>query len=87
VKTVHASTGKTLRKGIEPEERAAVHEAEGSVSRAEMLRCKVRYFTQGRVLGGKSFVKQFQHEAVRSRDRAVEAACGLFAPRRVPKME
>jgi hypothetical protein len=30
----------------------------GRLSRAELLRCRVRYFTDGAVIGGKSFVNE-----------------------------
>ena len=34
-------------------------EKNGKLSRAELLRCKTRYFTDGAVIGSKSFVNGF----------------------------
>ena len=34
-------------------------EKNGKLSRAELLRCKTRYFTDGAVIGSKSFVNEF----------------------------
>lgn len=79
-----SSDGKTtFQKGVKAEEVEKVLAQRGQLRRVEILRCRVRYFTQGRVLVGKAFVKGFQHVAVENRDRAVEMPGGLFAPRKI----
>lgn len=50
------SGGKVTRKGISHEEVEAVRKVEGRMGRAEVLRCKTRYFVDGGVIGGKEFV-------------------------------
>jgi REP element-mobilizing transposase RayT len=44
------------RAGIGSEEAAAEKQRQGKLSRAALLRCRVRYFTDGLVLGTKSYV-------------------------------
>lgn len=39
-----------------------VLETGGKLSEADYLRCRVRYFTDGVVIGGKTFVKEFFDE-------------------------
>ncbi len=46
------------RKGMTPGRVQQVIKAKGKLSRWEMLRCKVRYFTDGAVLGTKEFVNE-----------------------------
>ena len=41
-----------------PEQLAQVIEAGGKLPLAEVLRCRIRYFTDGAVLGGRAFVAQ-----------------------------
>jgi len=48
--------GRPLRRGFTREEIAAVLAAKGQLSRLEMLRCRVRYFADGAVLGTRAFV-------------------------------
>jgi putative transposase len=63
--------GVVVRRGLSREEVAAVMARKGRLSAVEMLRCRVRYFADGAVLGTKAFVEEvFQVE----RDR--------FGPRR-----
>jgi putative transposase len=47
------------RKGFSREESERIIENGGKLSRAEMLRCKVRYFSDGVVLGSREFVNSF----------------------------
>ncbi len=47
---------KTLRKGISKEE--AEREQDGEVPLGKMLRCRIRYFTDGAVIGSRSFVDE-----------------------------
>jgi putative transposase len=47
---------KTLRKGISKEE--AERERDGEIPFGKMLRCRVRYFTDGAVIGSRNFVDE-----------------------------
>jgi hypothetical protein len=47
------------RKGFSREESERILENGGKLSRPEMLRCKVRYFSDGVVLGSREFVNSF----------------------------
>lgn len=47
------------RKGYSREESEQILESGGKLTRAEMLRCRVRYFSDGVVLGSREFVDQF----------------------------
>ena len=47
------------RKGFSHEESERILEDGGKLSRSEMLRCKVRYFSDGVVLGSREFVDSF----------------------------
>lgn len=53
-----ALTEQEYRKGIDPEKIAQVLERGGKLSLAQMLRCKVRYFTDGVVLGSQIYVDE-----------------------------
>ncbi len=48
---------KTLRKGIS-KARAREREKDGEIPFGKMLRCRVRYFTDGAVIGSRSFVNE-----------------------------
>ena len=66
-----SETGRPLKPGFSAETVKAVLDAGGTLPVNELLRCRVRYFTDGAVLGSKAFVEDiFQ----RHRDR--------FSPRR-----
>jgi len=47
------------RKGFSREESERILEDGGKLSRAELLRCRVRHFSDGVVLGSKAFVNEF----------------------------
>ena len=47
------------RRGLSAEAVAAVLEAGGTLSLAQSLRCRVRYFTDGAVIGTREFVNEF----------------------------
>ncbi len=67
------STGEEseARKGFEPEKVRQVLESGGELSAYEMLRCRIRYFTDGAALGSRLFVEEvFEHNR------------SLFSPRR-----
>ena len=49
---------KTLRKGISKEEAEREREMDGEIPFGKMLRCRVRYFTDGAVIGSRSFVNE-----------------------------
>jgi len=46
-----------VRKGFDPERVAEVLESGGRLPKHEILRCRVRYFTDGVVLGSEEFVE------------------------------
>jgi putative transposase len=48
----------TLRKGISKEEAERVREKDGEISLGKMLRCRIRYFTDGAVIGSRVFVNE-----------------------------
>ena len=49
---------KTLRKGISKEAAQREQEKEGEIPFGKMLRCRVRYFTDGAVIGSRGFVNE-----------------------------
>lgn len=54
--------GKVTRKGLTGEEVEKLLQGAGRLKKSEMLRCRVRYFTAGAVLGSKEFVNDvFEH--------------------------
>ena len=50
--------GKRVRRGIAPERVQQVLEGEGELTLGELVRCRVRYFSDGVALGGVRFVEQ-----------------------------
>ena len=66
-----AKTAKTAKGGISTAAAAAEKQRLGKLSRAALLRCRVRYFTDGLVLGTKSYV-----------DGVFENHRGQFGPKR-----
>jgi hypothetical protein len=52
------TTAKILRKGITKDEAAREREMDGEIPLGKMLRCRVRYFTDGAVIGSKAFVDE-----------------------------
>jgi len=54
--------GRPLRTGFSREEVARVLAEGGKLDRATLLRCRVRYFTDGVILGSKAFVEQVFQE-------------------------
>jgi hypothetical protein len=51
-------TGRPKRKGFPAKKVAEVEAADGQLSLPELLRCHVRYFTQGKVIGSRAFVEK-----------------------------
>ena len=49
---------KTLRQGISKEEAEREREKDGEIPLGKILRCRVRYFTDGAVIGSRSFVDE-----------------------------
>ena len=62
---------KATKGGFSPESAEAEKKRKGKLSRAELLRCRVRYFSDGLVLGTKSYV-----------DGVFETYRGHFGPKR-----
>ena len=50
-------TGQPARPGFQPEQVEEVKERDGALTLNELLRCRVRYFTDGAVLGSRAFVE------------------------------
>ena len=50
--------GAPLKKGFKSEEIQAVLAAKGKLTRPELVRCRVRYFVDGCVIGSKAFVDE-----------------------------
>jgi REP element-mobilizing transposase RayT len=49
---------KTLRRGISKEEAELERDKDGEISLGKVLRCRVRYFTDGAVIGSRNFVDE-----------------------------
>ena len=49
---------KTLRKGISKDEAERERERDGDIPLGKMLRCRIRYFTDGAVIGSRGFVDE-----------------------------
>lgn len=62
---------KTTRKGISKEQAAEEAARDGELAMGQMLRCRIRYFTDGAVIGSRLFV-----------DEAFAACRTRFGPRR-----
>ena len=86
-----ADKSKVVRRGVSAEESKAVLEVRDTA--AELVQLRVRYFSDGLVIGGKEFVESMfgQHRekfGPRRKDGArkiTESAGGLFALRRLRK--
>lgn len=63
--------GRVVRKGIATADVGRVLESNGKLPLPEILRCRVRYFTDGMAIGGKAFV-----------ERVFNENRGLFGPKR-----
>jgi REP element-mobilizing transposase RayT len=85
--------GRTVRSGFRPEQVRLVLESGGKLSRAELLRCRVRYFSDGVALGSRSYIEGFfgRHRARLSvRDKAnarrmLGGECSDLCTLRVPR--
>jgi hypothetical protein len=62
---------RTLRRGISKEEAEREGENDGEIPFAKLLYCRVRYFTDGAVIGSRGFV-----------DEAFEKSRSRFGPKR-----
>jgi putative transposase len=67
--------GRPVRRGFTETQVAAVARVDGELPKAALLRCRVRYFTDGAILGSRIFVNEaFQrHQAHFSRSRLIGA--------------
>lgn len=52
------SVRKTLRKGLSKEEVKRENQRNSEISLGKMLRCRIRYFTDGAVIGSRNFVDE-----------------------------
>lgn len=85
-----ADKSEVVRRGVSVEESKAALEGQGKLTAAELVRLRVRYFSDGLVIGGKEFVENIfgQHRekfGPKRKDgarRIAESAGGLFALRR-----
>ena len=69
------ATGRVRRKGMKPQQVQAVLKSGGKVGRWEMLRCRLRYMTQGGAIGTKAFIESlFQTERWRFGPKREEGA-------------
>ncbi len=58
----NALTGDVIRPGFKREVVEKVLEADGKLSLQDVLQCRVRYFSDGLIIGSKVFVEQMFHE-------------------------
>ncbi len=59
---VDVMTGKEVRRGFDRSEINEVMDAGGKLTRPQLLRCRLRYFTDGLVIGSKAFIENFFEE-------------------------
>ena len=51
-------SGRTKRRGMSVEKVREVRESGGRLTRAQLLRCRVRYFSDGAAIGGRGFIEE-----------------------------
>lgn len=86
-----SASGKPIKRGIDRKKAVQELARGGRLSASEVLRCRVRYFTDGAVIGGRTFVDgvfaTFRHRFGAKRQdgarrmRGMEADAGLFSLR------
>jgi hypothetical protein len=88
--------GKKVRRGISKKTVAKVSERKGQMTAAELVRCRVRHFTQGMVLGSREFVdevfaetREFYAPGRKTGPRKIPGATqtGLLTTRQLPRPE
>ena len=87
--SVPDEAGRTKQRGVSLEEVRKVREAGGKLTRAQLLRCRVRYFSDGVAIGSRNFIEELfqvrrEHFGATRRDGARpirEAETGLFSMR------
>jgi len=72
--------GRAGKAAITPEALKKVMEQKGTLPLASVLRCRVRYFTDGAVLGGKEFVNKHLAAYRRLTGRRKQSAARLLPP-------
>ena len=93
VEVCSADRSEVMRRGVSVEKSKAVLEAKGKLTAAELVRLRVRYFSDGLVIGGKEFVEnifgqhreKFGPKRKAGARRIAESAGSLFARRRLRK--
>jgi hypothetical protein len=81
--------GKTKRRGPSLDEVRKVRESGGKLTRGQLLRCRVRYFSDGLAIGGRGFIEEVfglrrERFGAKRKDGARpirEAETGLFSMR------
>ena len=59
---VEVATGKQVRRGFDHKAIKEVMDVGGRLTRPQLLRCRLRYFTDGLVIGSKAFIERFFEE-------------------------
>ena len=64
----------TLRKGISKEDANLEHDRNGEIPIWKVLRCRIRYFTDGAVIGSRVFVDEAFASVANALDRSASPA-------------
>jgi len=92
--SVPDAEGRTRRRGVSAEALEKVRRGDGKLSRVELLRCRVRYFSEGLAIGSRGFIEELfearrDHFGAKRKDvaRPVREAAegGLFSLRGLRK--
>ena len=85
---VEGQEGPGARRGVDGEERVKVLAERGKMGLGEMLRCRVRYFSDGVVMGSREFVRGYRQRGEEDerkvpRVRELERGAGLHVMRQL----
>ena len=85
---VEGQAGPGARRGVDGEERVKVLAERGKMGLGEMLRCRVRYFSDGVVMGSREFVRGYRQRGEEDerkvpRVRELERGAGLHVMRQL----